>query len=199
MIARDSWLLYVCLLIACPAWAASPSPGGLAQIAQQLQVHEQLRGDFEQRKQLHFMNAPLLSYGNFSLDDSLGLNWTVTRPVRSHMQVHNGRVTLDGKPVRDRGVGQFMAQIMQAFMSGDLQRVEKDFSAQVSTAPDGWHLQLLPRSPLLRAVIRHIDLQGRDVLQRIAIFEDNGNETYIVFSNVSEAGAAAQVQDTGDS
>lgn len=199
MIRGCAWL-FLCLVwsVAYPVQLASAADKSLVDIAQQLEIHERLQGEFQQRKKLHFMTTPLRSFGTFSLSAASGLSWNVTEPVRSQMQVVDGRVTLDGQVVQDRGVGQFMVTIMQAFMAGDLSAVEKDFSAQVSAVPQGWQLQLSPRSVLVRAVISEIILTGSSVLQTISILEKNGNQTRIELSNVSDNGPTAQVRDAGD-
>ncbi len=119
------------------------------------------------------MARPIVSAGSFSLGSDQGLRWIVEDPLHSEMTVHNSTVKLDGNTGEDRGIGQFMAQVMQAFMDGDLSALARDFEASGEITPGHWQLQLVPESILLRTVVSHLELRGNEVLQTLSIVEND--------------------------
>lgn len=154
-------------------------------IAQRLSVQKKLSGNFEQTKQLSFLALPLVSSGWFRLDSTTGLKWVVEQPLRSQMSVRGSTVMLDGERVRDGGVAQFMASIMQSFMGGDFSSIEQDFSVSGELVKgQQWHLELVPRSTMLRRVVNRIELNGGEFLESIVIHEKSDTDTSIVFTGV---------------
>ena len=165
--------------------AAIAGAKDLQAISSKLTYHDRLQGRFTQTKELSFLSTPFISAGSFTLSTAQGLDWLVETPLQSRMIVKESVITLDGKPVKDRGVGQFMATIMQAFMTGDLQGVRKDFTVAGELSDDGsWRLTLRPKTLVLRTVLSHIDLAGDTFLQRIAIVELDETRTIIEFNKV---------------
>ena len=187
------FVLIVCLALGCSSPGFGDEASVLQKISQQLTVHSSLSGQFKQDKVLGFLDTPLISSGSFNLSVATGLNWLVEKPLRSEMTVHNSQVFLDGKSVPDKGVGQFMAIIMQAFMTGDVQGVQRDFKVTGELLDNQWRLLLKPKSLMLRSAVSHIELRGSDFLEHISIFEISENRTHIEFSGVK--GSASQLQD----
>lgn len=174
----------------------------LEQVAQRLTVFEHLEGRFKQSKHLSFMSRPIVSTGSFSLGSDHGLHWIVEHPLRSKMTVRNSTVKLDGNTVQDRGIGQFMAQVMQSFIDGDLSALARDFEASGEVTPEHWQLHLVPESILLRTVVSHLELSGNEVLQTLSIVENDSadsdaqppTQTLIEFSAVQGTHGAVRVQ-----
>ncbi len=171
----------------------SGESNALQEISNRLVSYSSLSGKFRQSKQLNFMDRPLVSSGSFTLGTTEGLSWLVQKPLRSEMRVKNSRVFLDGKKVHDRGVGQLMAMIMEAFMTADARGIQKDFSASASLLGAQWSVLLKPKSVILRSVLSHIELRGDEFLEEISIFELNETFTRIQFSEV--VGAMVDGQD----
>lgn len=164
---------------------ANAETADLQAISSRLTSHDDLHGRFIQTKDLSFLTTPIISAGRFSLSTAFGLDWLVETPLRSRMTVRDSTVMLDGEPVKDRGVGQFMAKIMQAFMTGDLQAVGEDFTVVAALSDDdSWRMTLSPRSLVVRSVISRIDLQGREFLDQISIVELDETRTLIEFDEV---------------
>lgn len=158
----------------------------LDSVARQLQFQDAVEGEFRQEKQLAFMTAPIVSGGHFVLDREDGLRWQVTRPVDSLMTVKEGRVLLDGQPVRDNGAGRLVARIMRSFMRGNLAGVEDDFDVRGSRDAGTWELALTPRRLPLSQVLASVRLRGDTYLEEITIEEQGGTLTVIRFSEVRE-------------
>lgn len=177
--------IFISVFVASASSAFAADDNLWEEVAQRLEVHKYLQGEFVQNKQLSFMASPIVSAGQFTLEEKEGLRWLVTRPLRSEMRVRGDAVYLDGQPVADSGVGAFMASIMQGFMAGELLGMSNDFSASGQLAEDHWQLHLVPKSLLLRTVVEHIVLRGDVFLQSIRIVETSKTETLIEFTQVS--------------
>lgn len=162
----------------------------LDELSGRLHTRQSLAGEFRQSKHLPFLEQPFVSEGDFTLDPERGLNWQVREPMPSLMQVRGSRVTLDGRAVRDHGMGQLISRIMLGFMHGDLSGLETYFAVRGDLEPTPWKLQLQPRGRLGEAVDR-IELRGDTYLQRIEIIEREGTATAIEFSHVRPARAPA--------
>jgi len=178
------WLLVAYLTLGHCSLAFSGESNALQEISKRLVTYSSLSGKFRQSKQLNFMDRPLVSSGSFTLGTTEGLSWLVQKPLHSEMRVINSGVFLDGKKVQDKGVGQLMAMIMEAFMTADARGVQQDFSASASLLEAQWSLLLKPKSMMLRSVLSHIELRGDKFLEEISIFELNENSTRIQFSEV---------------
>jgi len=164
------------------ALAASAEPL-LNQLSDRLLLRESLSGQFRQYKHLPFLEQPFESSGHFALDDAGGLRWQVEQPMPSLMLVRDDSVTLDGKPVKDRGTGQLITLIMRGFMVGELDGLLRYFSVSGDLDRTPWVLELKPTGRL-SAVIRGVTLQGDTYLQRIEILEPESAQTVIEFCDV---------------
>lgn len=178
----------IMLLMITSMVAMAEEPDLLAELASRLVFHDGVKGDFRQEKHLYFMNSPFVSTGHFSMHRVDGLEWHVFDPVESVMTVREGQVLLDGKTVKDRGVGKLMAHIMRGFMNGELSRLGKAFRIEGETRADHWDLILSPISSPLNQILSHILLTGENRLHSIEVVEENGTRTTIIFSNVRETG-----------
>lgn len=175
--------LGLALVVASPGYT---NDGAIVDsIAQRLSVQKKLSGNFEQTKKLSFLTLPLVSSGRFSLDSTTGLKWVVEQPLQSHMSVRGGTVMLDGESVRDGGVAQFLAKIMQSFMDKDFSSMKREFSVSGEMVEDQqWHLELVPKSIMLRRAVNRIELKGGEFLESIVIYEKSDTDTSIVFTGV---------------
>ena len=185
---RLCWLALI--LLSCQALQLKADPKLLTGVADQLVTGQALQGHFKQEKSLPFLTRPLLSSGDFSLSDDSGLRWRVSEPVVSVMTVVGTSVKLDDQAVKDRGVGELMAQLMRAFMTGDLSELARTFIASGELQNDSWHLNLTPRSVLMRSVLTSIDVRGGRFLQELVIVESSGSVTGMLFFEVTPGDAS---------
>ncbi|MBK6738489.1 MAG: outer membrane lipoprotein carrier protein LolA [Haliea sp.] len=175
------YLIAVCAI-------AEPSQNVLKELSQRLVGVSALHGTFQQEKHLAFLQKPFTSSGQFSLDRSTGLRWQVVSPLESVMLVQGQNVLLDGKPMRDHGVGKLMAMMMLDLMEGQLTSISKYFKVTGQLSTRDWHLSLEPISSRLKSVMGHIDLRGDDYLREIVIYERGDNRTIILFTEVHPSG-----------
>jgi hypothetical protein len=175
------WILLYSIAVSA---VAESTPQLLEELSQRLVVGSGLQGSFQQEKHLAFLKKPFTSSGEFSLDRSAGLRWQVIEPLESVMLVQGSHVVLDGRPVKDHGVGKLMAMIMLGLMEGQLTGVSKYFEITGVLSEENWKLSLTPLSSRLQTVLGHIDLRGDDYLREIEIYESGDNRTVILFTEV---------------
>ena len=174
---RLSWLAL--LLLSCQALPLLADRELLASVSDRLVTGHDLQGRFEQEKSIPFLTQPLLSSGDFNLSNDSGLRWRVSSPVVSEMTVDTSGVTLDGRAVKDRGAGELIAELMLAFMTGDLSGPERMFTITGESYSESWHLTLIPRSALLKSALERIDVRGGSFLQQVVIVESSASVTRI--------------------
>lgn len=179
------FLVLFFIVVTCAVGASEENPL-LQKLAERLEFHQSVEGDFRQEKYLYFMQRPMVSTGTFSMSRRNGLRWQVIEPVASLMTVQGHAVMLDGSPVKDQGVGQLMAMIMLGFMDGDLLGLDRSFSVSGDISADHWQLSLIPDTLLLRSVLQRIELRGDRYLRQIEVIEESMTRTRINFSDVRE-------------
>jgi len=172
-----NWLIVA--LLSCWVLPLLAESELLLAVSDRLVTTEQLQRGFTQEKSLPFLNRPLLSAGEFSISRDKGLLWRVTEPIASEMTVNSSGVHLDGRSIEDAGTGELIASLMHAFMTGDLSGVKSTFTVTGELQDDGWHLNLRPRSLLLKSALERIEVDGASFLQQLVILEKNGTVSKI--------------------
>lgn len=189
--------LLLVLLLWVPAFASSIE---LPELAGQLRATPLVRGDFEQEKRIPGLSRPLLSRGQFVLVPGQGLLWRLRSPLTLDY-----RITPRGMAGRQNGRWQPVAssplardqQLFLALLSGDVERLGRDFQPQLSGNQAHWQLQLLPRSVLLRQLFRAIRLSGSDVVEEVQLDEVSGEQTRLRLV-VIERGGVLSTEETSD-
>lgn len=156
----------------------------LDQILSKLDIHPIVAGQFQQHRDVDFLERPLASSGNFRVDRVEGLEWRVLSPVKSTMQILRGTLTLNGKTVSDMGAGRLMAVVMQGAFNGDFSELKNHFHLIGKIRGENWTLELVPKSNLLKKGIEVIQLKGGNYLSEISLQETFGARTTIRLYNL---------------
>ena len=170
----------------------------LKTISEQVQVSDHAEGRFEQRKFLHILPQPLLSSGNFYLNQESGLVWQITEPLSSrivfnHSGIHqsnNGQQPA-WEVGNDQPVVSMIGQLMKAAISFDWELLESYFfiEGRVDKSSDEqrWELTLTPKEDYLLKTINRIELKGEQRLKELVLFEASNDRTEITFNFVKTA------------
>ena len=178
------WLILA--LLSCRAVPLLAQSELLISVSDRLVTTEQLQRTFKQEKSLPFLSRPLLSSGEFFISRDKGLLWRVTEPVVSEMTVNAYGVQLDGRNIEDAGAGELIESLMQAFMTGNLSGVESTFIVTGELRGNSWHLNLRPRSLVLKSALERIEVDGASFLQQLVILEKNGTVSKIRLFELGE-------------
>lgn len=142
-----------------------------------------LSGSFVQEKHLRALPQPLTSTGLFELTAEHGLLWQVRSPLQQDYRIDDAgisRLTPQGwqeQPGRDAAAHQ--SRLFLALLRGDRQRLEENFEVTVQGDDSAWQVELLPRSALMRQVFTRISVAGSEHVERIELFETQGDRTLL--------------------
>lgn len=188
-------LSVVTALAAAPLSAATPT---LEDITRQLQISDELDGDFVQRKYLSVLPNPLLSRGQFSFRPDTGLVWETRQPLHSRLifsgegilQEQNGQQTWLARA--DQPGVAVIGEIMTAILTRDWDTLKEFFTLEIAadTTDDHWSLVMTPTQSTLAAVITRIALSGDQHLRHMTLLEHSGDRTEIDFIPATEQDSA---------
>ena len=159
----------------------------LTRISLLLNSSEQTTGNFEQRKFITVLPKPLISTGQFKLDDNSELEWLILKPVRSRLVFdHNGiHQNQHGKTVWQASNEQpgvtAIGLILRSILSADLQPLTAYFGVEGTLENQVWRLVLTPNEPFLQQVVTKITLTGSSHINTVNLFEVGGDRTEIRF------------------
>lgn len=176
-----------------PALAAAP----VAQIQAMLAKPDQLCGRFDQTKTLAGMKRPLASQGRFCVVQGKGVLWRTLTPFPNTLRLtrdeivhfHGERVAMRLAAAQEPTV-RMINSVLFSLLAGDLAQLDTLFEVDGSVAGGTWKVALKARAPALAKAIGAIALEGGAYVRNIAIVEQGGDRTEIVFSDI-KTGAGA--------
>ena len=163
----------------------------LQQLSDQLARPEVIHGRFVQEKHLRALPQPLTSKGHFVLAKNHGLLWLLQTPLQQDY-----RITAQGIARRDAGGWQMLPgksagaeqnRLFLAVLQGDSSGLQRDFELKLQGSAEDWHLQLIPRSLLLKQIFNQINIDGGELVQRIELLEAQGDRTLLIMQDSSSA------------
>lgn len=163
----------------------------LQQLSDQLSRPEVIHGRFIQEKHLRALPQPLTSKGHFVLAKNHGLLWLLQTPLQQDY-----RITATGIARRDAGGWQMLPgksagaeqnRLFLAVLQGDSSGLQRDFELKLQGSAEDWHLQLIPRSLLLKQIFNQINIDGGVLVQRIELLEAQGDRTLLIMQDSSSA------------
>ncbi|MBV2209039.1 MAG: outer membrane lipoprotein carrier protein LolA [Thermomonas sp.] len=192
------FVLLLLLLVALPAFAATPTQDVLTQLQARVAQLPVLRGEFEQEKQVQGFKNPLRSSGNFLIARDRGLLWQTRKPFPSELvftrdrilqRGTDGTIRVEADARQQPGLRQVNA-LMFALMHGDLRALEGQFQLQPQLlAGNRWQLQLTPKGAALARLFVRITLEGDRHVRSVLIEERGGDRSQLRFSAMSETPA----------
>jgi hypothetical protein len=184
------WLAWALLLPALPALAFD-----LDQLGRQLAGPALLQGEFVQQKHLRALAQPLVSRGQFELSAEQGLLWQLRQPLTQDYRIDAQGIARLGPQGWQRQDGQDAAaqqsRLFLAVLQGDASGLARDFELQLAGSAEGWTLELLPRTLLLQQVFSRIRIQGGRHVERIELFETQGDRTLLQLTTHAPAASGS--------
>lgn len=178
--------LLVGALLLGPALAEpTPAEGDpLDQVQARVESSAVLRGAFVQRKTLQGFNNPLRSSGRFLVARGVGVIWDTHEPFDSTLVIGASTIRLDDVEQLD-GEQPAVARINQllvAAMAGELPTLRTSFAIDAELSDVSWALRLTPHDTAMAQVITAIEMTGDRHVEKIRIFDGDGNCTDIELS-----------------
>lgn len=191
-------LLRIVITLCCLMLAPFASAFDLSALSNQLSSHAVVRGPFIQEKHLRAMAQPLTSRGQFVLAADAGLLWQLQSPITQDYRINTAGIakrTSNGwqaQPGSDAAAQQ--SRLFLALLRGERSGLEDDFELQLQGASNDWTLTLTPRAVFLKQIFSRIEIQGAQLVQRIELFETQGDRTLLKLPNSQAANALTNAE-----
>ena len=177
-------ILLISTLIATVCWS------GKQKTQRDPVVLHSVQADFSQEKHLKILARPLVSTGRFVFQAPGSLRWEYTKPLRSVLVMHEGRIRkfteVNGKLAEEHGLRLDAMQVVLTEISGWLAgRFTDNASFDVSYTDDRTVL-LTPKREGMRTFIQSIELKLADqagLLNSVTIAEGPDSFTRLLFSH----------------
>lgn len=161
----------------------------LSDVQQKLTAHTLLRGEFTQIKTMQMFNQPLLSQGNFLLDQKQGLLWRQTAPfpvslvlVKDKLSQQFGEQAAEVIIAKDNPMVFYFSHLFLSLFKGDMEGLSAQFEMKLSAQGEHWLLLLIPKSAPLNKVFASISIAGTDFIEQLVLQELSGDVSEITFS-----------------
>lgn len=165
------------------------------ELSEELTKVKTLKSSFTQKKKIKVLKRPLISSGQLIFDRSTGVYWKLTKPYESTIVIDNEKLTSiddNGKKVTvkasDKPMLYGFTKIFMSIFAGNTAELKKHFEIYYKAENNEWRIGLVPTSSELKKVISKIVLSGSEsTVNAITLWENNGDQTDISFSNISKA------------
>ena len=84
-----------------------------------------------------------------------------------------------------QAVPTIFAKTFKAILGGDFAALTDSFNISISDKSTGWQMLLTPKDEFLKKIITSISLSGDSDLTSLIIREASGNNSQIIFSNIT--------------
>lgn len=153
---------------------------GLAQV-------ERLEADYEETKTLAVLKRPLRSRGQlfYRRHPAAAMARVQQKPQAARVLVRANelatyrpgqrpeRLSFEGRPELRALVGSLLA-----LLEGNLAELQKAYTVRFTTVPEGWVLELTPKSERLSAMVRRLQFRGRGLaVSSFRVEEARGDST----------------------
>lgn len=163
---------------------------GLEELQNQLQAPQTIKGDFTQQRYLKSLAKPIVSRGEFVLVPNSGLLWQLKKPFVDTMRVRKTgieQLNPQGKWVASQqsaSVQKNQVKLFLDLLAGQTSGLQSQFTIALTGNSGQWQIQLLPKSVLMKQIFTKIDISGGSVVKTISLYEQQGDHTDILFSNI---------------
>ena len=182
--------LGIVVLLAARVQAADTVP---AELLQSFRKVAALRAQFREEKRMALLAAPLTRTGTLYYEAPGRLAQHVATPAPSRLLIDGKRLeTLDASGrssvdlAQHPAVGALLGLILN-LLGGDGSALGREATIQFVTSPKDrrWTLELLPKTDLLRKLLRKMTCVGRGTtLETLTVLDASGDETVTRFSKV---------------
>lgn len=161
----------------------------LNELQKQLQAPNNIKGSFTQQRFLKNLSKPIHSQGQFVLIPNSGMLWQMQKPFVDSMRVNKKGVQVLNAQKKwvslpaSGGTQKNQVKLFLDLLGGQTSGLQQQFQLNLSGSAQQWQLQLLPKTALMKQIFTKIDIAGGNVVQKINLYEKQGDRTEISLSN----------------
>jgi len=176
--------LVIAVLFSSPAF----SEVSFERLAAISETPDSLEGRFVQEKYLKVLEAGLVSSGVFSYKKGEHLRWETLEPISNKLVLTPTSVVtkqdekeLVALPAGASTVTSVLSEILFSVLTANWNNLSKYFELSGDVDNGSWRVELLPTDVTIAAAISKIELSGETLLQKIILYEKQGDSTTIEF------------------
>jgi len=154
------------------------------------QTPDYLEGKFTQEKYLKALETGLVSTGVFVYKKGDYLIWETLDPISNKLVLtpttiasQQGDKELLATPAGVDAITSVLSEILFSVLTANWGNLSKYFEMSGDIDRGSWVVELLPIDVTIAATINKIELSGKALLQKIVLYEKQGDSTTIVFSD----------------
>lgn len=181
--------LALALALSVPAQAADWS---VATLFQMIAKERPARATFQERKFMALLDRPLESSGELAFTPPDKMVKHTRKPREEIVTVDSERVTLErgGKRhtlgLRANPAVAVLVESIRATLAGDLDALNRSYSAGLEGTPERWRLTLRPLDPAGVELVERIDIDGeRAVVRAVEIRQAGGDRSVMTITPVA--------------
>lgn len=153
-------------------------------------------GEFTQKRFFKGMSKPLLSKGDFAYQQNKGLLWRTLKPIENELfaDSHGVQTTALGNTQMLTGkVDEKVSQLIFSLLAMNIQQLQADFTLATRWEANRWQLNLAPKSALIAAAIKSINIWGSARIEMLTLTTAQGDITEITFEGDSAPAAVSKL------
>jgi len=154
------------------------------------QTPDSLEGRFVQEKYLKALEVGLVSSGVFAYKKGEYLRWETLKPISNKLILTPTSVVnkQDEKELVTSTAGaspvtSVLSEILFSVLTANWNNLSKYFELSGDVDNGSWRVELLPTEVTIAVAISKVELSGETLLQKIVLYEKQGDVTTIEFSD----------------
>ncbi|WP_413111566.1 outer membrane lipoprotein carrier protein LolA [Thaumasiovibrio sp. DFM-14] len=160
----------------------------LSDIEALLQQRNENSGQFQQRKTLPGLNQPLLSSGEYLIDQQRGMVWQQQRPFTDTLVIRAGKLfhyqqgeySLSDAP---EAYASMVTMLLDGLLAGQVVALSSQGVLDAQIEQQHWRVELIPSVSPLNQLFAQIHIVGnKGCVTQIDLLEQQGGETRISLS-----------------
>ena len=176
--------LTIAVLFSSPAF----SEVSFERLAEMTETPDSLEGKFIQEKYLKALETSLVSSGVFAYKKAEYLHWETLEPISNKLVLtptsavnKQNEKELIAIPAGASTVTSVLSEILFSVLTANWNNLSKYFELSGNVDNGSWRVELLPIDVTIAAAINKIELSGETLLQKIVLYEKQGDSTTIEF------------------
>jgi len=182
---KKYFTFFLCLFISFSGLAQAIT---LPELQAKLTSHQLIRGQYQQVKKMQMFKQPLLSEGDFLLDQQQGLLWLQKQPFPVFLTLTKDRLSqrYSDQPAHiieaaDNPMVFYFSHLFLSLFKGDIEGLTMQFDMQLESENGQWLLSLTPKISPLNKVFKKISIIGSEYIDQLNLLELNGDSATIQF------------------
>ncbi|WP_354622778.1 outer membrane lipoprotein carrier protein LolA [Psychromonas sp. MME2] len=162
----------------------------ITQLQEKLSAHQIVRGQYTQIKNMQLFKQPLLSSGEFLIEQQQGLLWSQTKPFLITLALNKDKLSqrIADQPAQimqasDNPMVFYFSHLFLSLFKGDTEGLSEQFVMELQSKGERWSLLLTPKSSPLDKIFQQITISGATYIETLQLNELQGDSTKINFIN----------------